>query len=223
MLRLKQSLLIGKGRHRNCYVHPGKPDNCVKVVVFGDDKETLRERAFYRLLERRKTPMTMISGYFGEVDTDLGQGTVFELIRDFDGGVSKTLEHYLAFPGNTGVRLDSLLVAIESLRKYMLREKILTMTLKAKNLVYKRTGPWSGRLVIVDSLGNSEFFPISSRIGFLADMKIRRRWRRFGESLRSNLKLEEGRAWRRRKRDGSRPLTWSGDDATIGPCPESAL
>ena len=44
------------------------------------------------LEKRRMTNFKHLPKYFGEVKTDKGAGFVVELIRDFDGEVSKTFE-----------------------------------------------------------------------------------------------------------------------------------
>ena len=46
--------------------------------------------------------------YFGEVKTDKGAGFVVELIRDFDGEVSKTFEYYLKKDGVLKYKKDYL-------------------------------------------------------------------------------------------------------------------
>jgi hypothetical protein len=197
MLTLEKSSLIGKGRHRECYIHPEDPGKCVKIVVFGDMKETARELAFYKLLEKRKASMAMISRYFGVAETNMGDGHVFELVRDSDGGVSKTLDYYLTScmsdTTNAAVGLDDLLSSIDALKQYMLKEKIITMTIKAKNIAYKRNKS-SEHLVLVDGIGNSDFFPVCNWIGPLAIRKIKRRWKRFEEFLPFQLSTGERRS-----------------------------
>ena len=197
MLTLEKSSMIGKGRHRECYLHPEDPDKCVKVVVFGDMKETARELAFYKLLKRRKAPMTMIAKYYGVEETNMGDGHVFELIRDSEGGVSKTLDYYLAGcmseNTNTDVCIDDLRSSIDALKQYMLKEKIVTMTIKSKNIAYQRDMS-SKRLVLVDGIGNSDFFPVCNWVGPLAARKIERRWKRFEEVLPFRLSAEEPRS-----------------------------
>ena len=71
-------------------------NKCIKVIVAGDHKETAREQAYYRLLEKRNISWRMLPRFYGQVDTNRGRGAVFELIRDYNAAVSKTLKHYLS-------------------------------------------------------------------------------------------------------------------------------
>ena len=96
MLKLESSALLGRGLRRECYFHPEDENKCIKVVVAGDHKETVREQSYYRLLERRNIAWRMLARFYGNVETNLGEGAVFELIRDYNGEVSKTLVHYFS-------------------------------------------------------------------------------------------------------------------------------
>ena len=95
MIELQENQLVGKGLHREVYVHPDDSSLCVKVVVLRGEEETRREQAYYKLLQRRNIVWDMLPQFYGVVETNKGEGAVFELIRDVDGSVSKTLEYYL--------------------------------------------------------------------------------------------------------------------------------
>lgn len=184
MLKLKPSHLIGKGLHRECYVHPNQNDLCIKILVNKNGyKEVAREQAYYKLLQKRNISWEILPKFYGNFETNLGPGAVFDFIRDFDGKASKSLEYYLSSIENTKQYYSGLSEAISNLRNILLREKIITMTLKAKNIVYKRTSDTKGILVIIDNIGNSDFIPIANYIPFMADKKIARKWRRFEKML----------------------------------------
>ena len=91
MLKLEPSALFGRGLRRECYFHPEDETKCIKIVVDGDHKETVREQSYYRLLEKRNISWRMLARFYGNVETNRGEGAVFELIRDYNGEVSKTL------------------------------------------------------------------------------------------------------------------------------------
>jgi hypothetical protein len=183
MLQLESARLVGKGLHRECYEYPGDPTRCIKVVVAGNSDENRREARYYALLAARGISWEMLSRFYGLEDTSMGLGAVFELIRDHDGGVSHTLEQYLARPGANEGLGETLSLALPALRAYLLRDRVVTMTLKSKNILLQMTTGKSGRLVIVDNVGNSDFIPLSNSIGLLARAKIRRKWRRFEADL----------------------------------------
>jgi len=183
MLTLESSSLIGRGLRRECYFHPGDENKCVKVVVAGDHRETVREQSCYRLLENRAISWKMLARFYGNAETNRGPGAVFELIRDYNGEVSKTLEHYIAAENSTDINYQDLSRALPVLKQYLLKWKIVTMDIKPQNIVYKKINESEGALVVIDNIGNSDFIPICNYVDFMARQKIRRKWQYFEDSL----------------------------------------
>ncbi len=183
MVILESSQLIDRGLRRECYFHPDDESKCIKVVVVGDHKETVREQSYYRLLDSRNISWNMLARFYGSIETNRGKGAVFELIRDYTGEVSKTLEHY--FSVNTGSHLNyqTLTRSLPLLKEYLLQWKIVTMSIKPQNIVYKRISAHEADLVVIDNVGNSDFIPICDYVDFMAVRKIKRKWQRFEDSL----------------------------------------
>ena len=183
MLTLESSSLIGRGLRRECYFHPGDENKCVKVVVAGDHRETVREQSYYRRLENRDISWEMLARFYGNTETDRGPGAVFELVRDYDGEVSKTLEEYISAESSTDINYQDLSRALSVLKQYLLKWKIVTMDIKPQNIVYKKINESEGALVVIDNIGNSDFIPICNYVDFMARQKIRRKWQYFEDSL----------------------------------------
>jgi hypothetical protein len=72
---------------------------------------------------------------------------------------------------------------LPQLKQYLLKWKIVTMSLKPQNIVYKRTHESKGFLVVIDSIGNSDFIPICNYVDWMAIQKIHRKWQRFEDLL----------------------------------------
>lgn len=183
MVYLSENLFIGQGAHRNCYIHSEDKDLCVKIPKSGHLKEMRREQKYYEKLEHRRISWEMIPKFHGTIDTNLGEGAVFDLVRDFDGEVSKDLAYYFNLEQDENIKVSGLKDAILNLREYVHEEKILTMALKERNILFKRESLISGRLVIVDDIGNTEFIPISNIFSFFAHKKIDRKILRFRKKL----------------------------------------
>ncbi|MDX9744917.1 MAG: YrbL family protein [Syntrophales bacterium] len=189
MLELEKARMVGRGKHRACYAHPHDGNLCVKVLLPQKSKtpliEAAREVAYYDdLLEKRGVPWTMLPKYHGEIPTSRGRGFVFDMIRDHDGGVSRTLGHYLASSEDTDRYAEPLGKAFDRLKDYLLEWRIVTKTLKAKNILCQKIREDEVKLVVVDNIGTSDFIPVSKYIDFLAERKIRRKWRQFERDLR---------------------------------------
>ncbi len=183
MILLNTSYFVGKGLHRECYIHPDDEQLCIKVVVAGDLSESKREQSYYKLLQKRGISWDILPRYHGVIETNMGAGAVFDLIRDFDGEVSKTLEYYLAAEQLDKAENPGLSQAISVFKQELHRQSIITMTLSPKNIMYKKTSSNEGRLVLIDNIGNSDFIPICSYIDSLAKKKITRKLHRFEQTV----------------------------------------
>lgn len=179
MIELQTQVLVGKGLHRECYVHPENNNLCIKIVVNGGAKETRREQTYYRLLQKRNIDWEMLPRFYGEVETNLGVGAIFDLIRDSDGQVSRTLEYYLEPVPLIKLDDQELQRSLSCLKNYLIEQNIMTMTLKSKNIVYQRREGQNDLCIIIDNIGNSDFVPISSYNRFFGCKKITRKWARF--------------------------------------------
>ena len=171
--------MVGKGFHRECYVHPDNERLCIKVVVNGDDKEVRREQAYYHFLQKRDIAWDMLPKFHGEVETNLGPGAVFDLIRDADGQVSRTLQQCIDAESIAVLNRQGLQQSLQRLREYLLAENIITMTIKPKNIAYQQRDNQSSVCILIDNIGNSDFIPISSYSRFFGRRKIMRKWARF--------------------------------------------
>jgi hypothetical protein len=125
----------------------------------------------------------MLARFHGNIETNRGKGAVFELIRDYNGTVSKTLEQYLSVINEKNLNYRELSRALPLLKQYLLKWKIVTMSLKPQNIVYKKINESKGVLVVIDNIGNSDFIPICNYVDRMAIRKIRRKWQRFENSL----------------------------------------
>ena len=183
MIQIHSTDLIGKGLHRECFSHPQDNSLCVKIAVNENITETRREQSYYRLLESRKVSWAMLPKFHGNIDTNMGSGAVFDMIRNPDGAVSKTLEFYLRSIEESRRHYSDLLSAFVALKDYLLKEQIITMTIKPKNIVYQESGEERGKLFIVDNIGNSDYLPLCNYSKMFGSKKIRRKWQRFENSI----------------------------------------
>ena len=181
-LSISDSLYIGKGQDRECYQHPICRNKCIKVTVSKNYRQHFHDIKNYRLLERRGIDWTYLSRFYNLCETNLGIGLVFELIKDYNGTVSKTLDHRLRFK-HLKINSPSLNKALSILKEFLLEEGITTRDLKGSNILVQYSSKTEYRLVIVDGLGHNELIPVFKLSKALTKMKIERGWKRFLHNL----------------------------------------
>ena len=169
---------FAQGGNRLCFVHPEDSLRCIKVrrpdFTLEDRR---REKGFPKNLkplssfdDNREEFLVMeqlmriygeqvfqhISRCFGFIDTNLGQGLVSELIRDYDGAISQTLKKYLWDQGLT----EDCQTAINALCRFWEQEVIPSRDLLLHNIVVQRSQAGRiKRLVVIDGLGSPGLVP----------------------------------------------------------------
>ena len=170
---------IGKGSERKCFLHPHDDAKAIKVSYeqnIGRSKQTRTETRYYRQLHRRRhDDWRHLPRYYGEVQTDQGEGFVVELVRDYDGEVSKSFDFYLKRDG-----IEPYYGELEAYLDSFLRHCIIfNYGMMPKNILRRRTSETEGELVLIDGLGDVTFIKFPNRIPWFARRKIRRRWDKF--------------------------------------------
>ena len=200
--RPAQSLVLSgqepfaRGTKRHCYVHPDDPGLCVKVAARADadclrqqrwdleDCERLRARGTESVFDR-------IPAIEGVVDTDLGRGIVMRLYRDRDGRISRNLSQVIREHGLT----PSLVQAIDGMKRWLRKERLLTRDTAPYNVVAVRSGGgW--KLMIIEGWENRKYRWLAALHPFVKDRLIARQLRKFDrrvsrmvEAPRNNLRL----------------------------------
>jgi hypothetical protein len=172
---------IGMGKERMCFVHPEDPRLAVKVPIGDTNLQTRREIRFYRRLEKRGgVDCKHIPGFHGTCRTSRGDGIVVDLIRDFDGQISRPLGWYLG----RGFPLEEFIPRLDEVHHSFVENLIIfNHDLNIGNLLVKKTSISRFHLVAIDGLGDVVAIDWLNRIPFLARRKIRRRWQRLMERL----------------------------------------
>lgn len=176
---------IAKGSHKKCFQHPQDPARCIKIPYNAPGETDLHREVHYltRVLKQRAAQSGILPKYHGKVQTNLGEGHVFDLIRDFDGEISRSLAHALASESLLQTRFYGLKNALVALRESMFKYQIISMAIYPENILLQRLNPYDFKLMYINDMGSGAFLPLEYYIPAAAHAKVKRRWNRFIRSL----------------------------------------
>ena len=183
---------LAEGRERRCYLHPQDPGKVVKIPKGTETSQTRRELDFYRGLQKRAfTDYSHLPRFYGTVETNLGQGLVIELIRDHDGQISRSLNWYI----DSGFTRDEVEAHFRRLKAYLLENLVIfNHDLTSGNMLLRKAADDTGKLVIIDGLGDVVTIPWFNRIPSHVRAKIERRWNRLVTRFYQHHFLDEARS-----------------------------
>jgi hypothetical protein len=172
---------IGTGRERACYVHPEDPRLAIKMPMGEVSDQTQRDLKFYRKLKKRGIKGNPhVPDFHGLCDTNLGRGLVVDLIRNYDGEISRPLNWYLA----QGVPIEEFGEFLAELKQSFLQNLIIfNHDMTIGNLLFQKSSSRSAQLVAIDGLGDVVAIDWFDNFPFLVRRKINRRWKRFMERI----------------------------------------
>lgn len=176
MIELLPSHFIGKGRTRSCYRHPGDPAKCIKIDRRPHGGPTEKEAAYYAKLPRIRPGLsyTHIPRFYGMVETTLGRGGVFDLIRDETSGeISRTFLACIA-AGEVSADDPHWLEAHRSYLKTLYQEAVIIRDFNPGNLCVRRMRDGSYRLITIDGIGHRFILPFSDHWLWFARQKLHR-------------------------------------------------
>ncbi len=179
MIYLHKTQLIAKGRDRACYQHPTDPDLCIKVAI-KPEKQSKRERSYLDYLHKKNRDLTNISLYQGKVDTNLGTGYLFDLIRVDNETVAPTLNSAIK---NNLIEYEEVKRILSQLENYLYEQKICVYDLSPNNIAVQKNkmGEWDYKLI--DGLGVANANPFVMRINYLTDVLLNRSFKRLNEKI----------------------------------------
>jgi hypothetical protein len=205
-IHLGECIPFGVGGRRVCYVHPGDASKCIKILR-QDSGKTVRldhkggwipnawRRSYdnnahekQKLLEIYRAIGPSMAQHLpichGQVDTDLGKGLVLDLIRDQDGGISRSLREWITL----GIDLVPLKPFFQIFGNFLVENSILTRQILDHNLALQRTSASTWNFFLIDGIGDSSWLPLARWIPALGRARIKRKvaaaWPRF-EALAS--------------------------------------
>ncbi len=173
---------IGEGRGRAVYVHPQDKNKAIKIGKKNRmPTESKREIKYYnQLRKRKKISWKHLPSFYGEVATNKGHGIVVELIRDYDGKISKRLDYYMKKNGFSVYEKEW-----EEFKSYFVNENIVIINdLTPENILLKKIDQHQSVLMLIDGMGDTVAIDILNYSNYLLKRKILRRFARAEKALR---------------------------------------
>ena len=183
---LTDDLFLGDGNHKIVYAHPTDKNLCVKLLRTPDDPDFAKEMRYRKALGDRADFMTLLTKYFGEVETSRGKGYLFERVIDYDGKSSPTMLNVL----NDTFTYRELLPATEKLlldfKRTFFAERFLLAGVDPDNYLVQKISPTERRVRIIDNIGVATFIPLPYYFDYFAVKRVKKYWGRFVDLMRSD-------------------------------------
>lgn len=163
MLELSDKDLIAKGDMRGCYQHPDDSGLCVKVDQSHTHKPaTLHEITFFeRVFRWRNRPkFKAVAQFHGRVETNLGIGIIFELVRDETTGKISDTFHNLLMQDTDATHEAEYDKALQLFRADFLEDAIVARDLRPWNICAQRLESGEIKLRLIDGMGHRYFLPL---------------------------------------------------------------
>ena len=154
-------------------------------TIGGGQKDLLREINYIDVLNRRRKDYSILPQYFGKVNTNLGTGYVFEIIRDYNGNKTQTLEDFITSPTLFAENFDLIVHLLKNLKDELYKNEIITMVLFPENILFQKIDKNTYRVRIVNDMGSAVLIPLEYHFKYFAHTKILRRWKMFLDVLRN--------------------------------------
>lgn len=172
IIQLSDDLIIGKGRDRVCYEHPSAKNKCIKISITSH-KQSRREVRYFSFLNKRNTDLSNVSSFLGRIETNLGAGFCFELVRNDTGDIALTLRQALLQKKTT---IKEIQPKLDQLKEYLLKKSICVRDISPSNISYQVTDRGIN-LIIIDGVSNSNFNPLTIRLPKLIKASINKAWK----------------------------------------------
>lgn len=164
--------LIGSGNDRDCW-RLG-PDLCVKVAK-PEQERPQNEIDFHyaRYLADKNIASPYMPKVHGWVLTNKGPGLVFDLVLNYDGGVSNPV---LAALQQRQINTEQAIAIVRQTFNWLKHDKVILADYGISNLLVQNYAPGKFRLVIIDGLGARKFgwrYFLNRLLGFKAVIKAK--------------------------------------------------
>jgi hypothetical protein len=180
MILLKNLEPIAVSGPRVCYLHPEDADKVIKIVrqkaISRKKNPNWQEWQHYNYLLKQHGKFDFINECYGFIETDLGEGLIWQCVRDGSGEIASTVTKIMENPD--GYDLGKVESVLDHFCGYLIEKNIQLFDLNPTNVMIRICPDGSYQAVSADIKGryaNHEFIPISTYIPFFSRRKLTRR------------------------------------------------
>lgn len=210
MLQLKDQTPLGAGADRTVYSHPENPKLCIKIPKYATGKDLklteIRDKIFclsrfgdkrgldYNFtdvvyankLQKRnqKELFNHLPRCYGQVETDLGPGVIWEYIVNYDTTPCLSLLNYKTEPERLGNNEKELLWdALNTFFSWQVEHAVMLREMAFSNTLVRKTDSHSIRLYHIDAIGCVDLFPLADYSKSFARLRVRSKVYRFRKRI----------------------------------------
>lgn len=186
MIELKEEHFIGEGKERLCFLHPDHKNICIKISKSSRNRkyeENEKEYMYFNKYLKKMSGSLPISEPVKWVNTNLGRGLMYHLIRDFDGSISKSI-YTLITENELSVKQAAL--EMESLKQEFCEKRISPIDLNPRNILLQKLSHNKHRLVLIDGYGINNIIPVVHLSKIFGKKHIIRRFDRHITQLKNS-------------------------------------
>lgn len=177
-LTLDDSLLLGRGHERLCYIHP---DDATKVIKIGHKKTRNQneiESIYYDYLARTNADLSHLVRCYGYVCANNSKGLVFDRVINSDLSQPLTFDEAITTKAISKEYANALLM---ELMGYLEKNCIVFADIGFGNILCPKQDNGEYKLIIVDGLGARRLglkLWFSTHITLYARYRIKSQWKK---------------------------------------------
>jgi hypothetical protein len=177
---LSEADVYGKGSHKKCYLLPNRSELCVKLPYNdGGVKDLGREIRYIHVMQHQHKESPLLPKYYGAIQTNYGEGHVYERIMNADGSECRTLAEALTHLELLEKYFQGIVVLLRKMHDELLQKRIITMGLYPENILFQEMGDGTYRIRLVNDMGSKTLIPLEYFSEHFAHRRVVERWKEF--------------------------------------------
>lgn len=167
---ITEDYFMGKGIAKRVYQHPEDHDICIKFPNPSKKRALNDIKREIKYLKRHQDHLVWLAPYLGEIETNLGKGYMYQIVRDESGELSKPITE-TQWKQNRETVKEKVIVMYEQARV----RKAVINDLSLSN-IYVRQKASGFDLVLIDGFGNNNFVKLADYSRSFLTKKLNRKF-----------------------------------------------